>query len=212
MSSGLTSTTVVGFPAPPPRPYPGPPGGTQLYLPHEVAGQLFPQLDAASQRRLTEGTIQQDLVWLADSKIVAEKTEMLFSMFLPRDLHACLAQTEATGPRSGNKSLLYSPLPAVLASSGNKAPLARKQTPLSPCLSAHLRHSWTSARLIHCARALRGVPLGAELEPRQEYYWVHERVWECTCAVTGQIKGRLHATFSTLLGKCLKDGQSNNNQ
>lgn len=163
VSSGLTSTTTVGFPGPPPPPDPGPPGGTQLYLPHEVAGQLLPQLDAAPQRRLTEGTIQQDLVRLADSEIVAEKAEMLLGMFLPRDPHACLAWTEATGPGRGNKSLLCSPLPAVQASSGNKAALARKQTPLFPCLAANLRHSRTSARLIHCARALR-----AELEPRQD--------------------------------------------
>lgn len=104
MSSGLVSTTPAGSPAPPARlgsarlssPRADPPSGAQLCLPHEVAGQLLPQLDAALQRRLTECTVQQDLVRLADSKIVAEEAEMLFGVFLPRDLHAWLPSTETT--------------------------------------------------------------------------------------------------------------------
>lgn len=83
----------------------GPPCGAQLCLPHEVAGQLLPQLDAAPQRRLTEGAVQQDLVRLADSEIVAEEAKMLLGMFLPCDLHAWLTGTEATGPGNISKRL-----------------------------------------------------------------------------------------------------------
>lgn len=94
---------------------PGPPGGAQLRLPHEVAGQLLPQLDPAAQRRLTEGTVQQDLVRLADSEVIAEEAEMLLGVFLPRDLHAWLTGTETRAPEARIKRFPYSPrLPEIM--------------------------------------------------------------------------------------------------
>lgn len=167
------STTRAGSPAP--RPRPGPPGGAQLCLRHEVAGQLLTQLDAAPQRRLTEGTVQQDLVRLADPEIVAEEAEMLLGVFLPRDLHAWLAGTEATEPPGSSKRFAHSPLPAMVAFSGNKTRVAPEaNAPILPtCLLVYVTPH-TSARLRHGARALRGVPLGAGLTPGQGNHWVRE--------------------------------------
>lgn len=127
-SSGLASTAPAG----PPRLHPdqpGPPGGAQLSLPHEVAGQLLPQLDAAPQSRLTEGAVQQDLVRLADPKIVAKEAKMLLGVFLPRDLHAWLSRSEPPD----QKAAANSPHTARYRQDGllpeMKNPWPRKQTP-----------------------------------------------------------------------------------
>ncbi|KAK1331994.1 hypothetical protein QTO34_007671 [Cnephaeus nilssonii] len=135
--------------ATPRAPPAGPPGGAQLGLPHEVAGQLLPQLDAAPQRRLAEGTVEQDLVRLADSEIVAEEAQMLLRMFLPRDLHAWRPPTEATGPPGGRKHLPHCPLPAVPASPGKEATVDPEVNAslLRPAL--RFTSPRTSARLTH---------------------------------------------------------------
>lgn len=131
---------------------PGPPGGAELRLPHQVAGQLLPQLDTAAQRRLTEGTVQEDLVRLANSKIIAEEAEMLLGMFLPRNLHAWVTGTETwVGRRRLPHRLL---LPEV------KPLCPRKQTPPICWACPWLRHAQASARFIHSARAFRCVPSG----------------------------------------------------
>lgn len=109
---GHTRQTLRAPPGPPPR---DPPGGAQLCLPHEVAGQLLPELDAAPQGRLTEGAVQQDLVRLADSEIVAEEAEILLGVFLPRDLHAWLTRTEATGATKGQQT---PPAPPAIGNAG----------------------------------------------------------------------------------------------
>lgn len=179
---------------------PDPPGSAQLCLPHEVAGQLLPQLDAAPQRRLTEGTVQQDLVRLADSKIVAEEAEMLFGVFLPRDLHAWLPSTKTTKLQqtpSARPATGDTHFPRIWSSlcPGSKRPR-------HPRLPASYHHPQASARLSHGARALRGALWGAELAPAQEDHWVCECVRGCTCPVVGRSKN-LHADISALEGKHL---------
>lgn len=139
---------------------PGPPGGAELCLSHEVAGQLLPQLDTAAQRRLTEGTVQQDLVRLADSEVIAEEAEMLLGVFLPRDLHAWLSGTETWAPERCRKRLHYNSL------------LPEIKHPLPPEVNAPT--SWACPLIASCSdkSALRswfpGLKMrafGAVLEP-----------------------------------------------
>jgi hypothetical protein len=81
-----------------------------LRLPHKVAGQLVPQLDATPQCHLAESAGQKDRVGLTDSEIVAEKAEMLLGMFLPGDLHAGLSnQTHRHQPHFRTLKNLYFP-------------------------------------------------------------------------------------------------------
>lgn len=110
----------------------GPPGGAQLRLPHEIAGQLLAQLNAAPQCRLTESAVQQNLVGLTDSEVIAEEAEMLLGVFLPRDLHAWLTGTEATGPERRRNTNLPVHRRRDRLIPERKFPWPRKQTPPPP--------------------------------------------------------------------------------
>ena len=164
-SSGLPATAPAG----PPRLHPdqpSPPGGAQLSLPHEVAGQLLPQLDAAPQSRLTEGAVQQDLVRLADPKIVAEEAKMLLGVFLPRDLHAWLSRSEPPDQKAAANSAPYTTrYPQDVLLPEMKTPWPRKQTPPSVGL---VYVTPKRERALPGARALRGTPSGAELARKWE--------------------------------------------